>query len=103
MAETVVEGTWVEIFRVVLPAGGRAPQVPEDTQRVPLQMRVRGVLAAPAAVGGVAEIVTPAGRRLTGLLVEVNPAYVHGFGAPIAELTPIGMEVRALLGKGRVR
>jgi hypothetical protein len=104
MAETVAKGTWVEIHCVVLPTGERAPQVPEDTQRVPLEMRVKGFLAAPAALGEDAEIITPAGRRLAGRLVEVNPAYTHGFGAPIAELAPIGEEVRAVLrAKGRVR
>jgi hypothetical protein len=48
-----------------------------------------------------AEIKTPAGRHLRGTLIEINPAYRHGFGAPIPELTPVGKEVRALLrGKG---
>jgi hypothetical protein len=104
MAETIAKGTWAEIHRVVLPAGERAPQVPEDTQCVPLEMRVKGFLAAPAVLGEDAEIVTPAGRRLAGRLLEANPAYTHGFGAPIAELTPIGEEVRAILrAKGRVR
>jgi hypothetical protein len=104
MAETLAKGTWVEIYRVALPVGDRAPQAPEDTRRVPLEMRVKGFLAAPAALGEDAEIVTPAGRRLGGRLVEVNPPYTHGFGAPIAELTPIGEEVRAILrAKGRVR
>jgi len=96
-AAPVAPGTLVEIHGVVLPAGARAPQVPADTQAVPLEMRVKGVLAAPAALGEEAEIVTPAGRRLRGTLVEVDPAYTHGFGRPIRELSTIGDEVRALL------
>jgi hypothetical protein len=60
-------------------------------------MRVKGVLAVPAAIGDEAEIVTPAGRRLSGTLVASNPAYTHGFGPPIPELIPIGAEVRAIL------
>ena len=100
MAETVAKGTWVEVHRVELTAGARAPQVPEDTQKVPLEMRVKGFLVEPAAVGEAAEIETPAGRRLRGTLVEVNPAYTHSFGAPIPELSTIGKEVRAMLREG---
>jgi hypothetical protein len=104
MAEPLAQGTWVEIGRTVLAAGERAPQAPEDTRRVPLEMRVKGVLAAPAAPGERAEIVTAAGRRLAGTLIQANPAYTHGFGEPIAELLPIGEEARVLLReKGRSR
>ena len=97
MAERAAQGAWVEIHRCVLQAGERAPQVPEDTRGVPLEMRVKGFLVAPAAPGEAAEIVTPAGRRLRGTLTQVNPAYTHGFGPPIAELSTIGGEVRAML------
>lgn len=100
MTELIGKGTWVEIHRIVLPAGERAPQVPDDTRQVPLEMRVKGYLVAPASPGEQAEIVTPVGRRLRGVIREINPAYTHGFGAPIAELSGIGREVRALL-RGR--
>jgi hypothetical protein len=104
MADAIAQGAWVEIHRIVLPAGERAPQVPADTQRVPLEMRVKGFLAAPAALGEDCEIVTPAGRRLTGKLVEIDPGYTHGFGAPVPELLRIGEEVRAILrARGFVR
>jgi hypothetical protein len=104
MAEPVAKGTWVEIHRVVLPPGERAPQVPEETRRVPLEMRVKGFLVAPVALGEEAEIVTPTGRRLHGTLAEANPAYAHGFGSPIPELSAIGEEVRSLLQqRGRAR
>ena len=96
MAE-IEKGTWVEIHRVVLHAGERAPQVPEDTGKVPLEMRARGFLVQPAVPGEQAEIVTVTGRHLRGLLSEVNPAYTHSFGPPLAELLEIGIEVRALL------
>lgn len=97
MTELIPCGTWVEIHRIVLPAGERAPQVPEDTRQIPLEQRVKGFLAEPATPDGEAEIVTPAGRRMRGTLVAVNPGYSHGFGPPIAELLPIGAAVRALL------
>lgn len=104
MADLIAKGTWVEIHRTILPAGERAPRVPDDTQRVPLEMRVKGFLVAPVPVGGDAEIVTRAGRRLGGRLVASNPAYDHGFGAPIPELSGIGGEVRDMLRKrGRVQ
>lgn len=99
MADQIARGMWVEIHRVVLRPGERAPQIPNDTKVVPLEMRVRGFLAEPAALGEDAEVITPAGRRLRGTLTEVNPAYTHGFGAPIPELSSIGQEVRALLRK----
>ena len=97
MTECIEKGTWVEIHKVVLKASERAPQVPEDTRRVPLEMRVKGFLLTPAAIGEDAEIETPSGRQLRGKLTEVNPAYTHSFGAPIPELSSIGREMRALL------
>ena len=95
--ENIEKGTWVEIYQVALSADERAAQVPDDTRKVPLEMRVRGWLVEPASLNEAAEIKTPAGRLLRGTLVEINPAYTHGFGSPIPELTPIGSEVRALL------
>ena len=103
MTELIEKGTWVEISNNVLPANERAPQVPEDTQQVPLEMRVKGFLLAPADIGEDAEIETLSGRHLRGTLAEVNPAYTHSFGPPVPELSPIGREVRALLrDKGRM-
>ena len=99
MAERIARGTWVEVHRVVLRPGERAPQIPDDTKAVPLEMRVKGFLAEPAGLGEEAEINTPAGRRLRGRLIEVNPAYTHGFGPPIPELSAIGQELRAILRK----
>ena len=104
MTEIIDAGTWVEIHSIVLRSDERAPQIPEDTRQVPLEMRVKGFLVEPASLGEQAEIVTPVGRRLRGVLEEVNPAYTHGFGAPIAELSTIGAEVRAILRqRGRIR
>lgn len=97
MAKLITKGTWVELHRIVLPAGERAAQVPADTQGVALEMCVKGFLVEPATVGSQAVIVTPAGRRLHGTLAKVNPAYDHSFGAPIPELSTIGGEVRTML------
>ena len=97
MPERTKKGTWVEIHSIVLAPGARAPQAPEDTRRVALEMRVKGFLVEAAAIGEEVEVATPAGRRLRGVLAAVNPAYTHGFGPPIAELSTIGGEVRAML------
>ncbi len=94
MNKCITVGSWVEISRVVLPAGKRAPQVPEDTQRVSLQMRVRGFLKRPAALGEDVEIETLAGRRVTGTLIDAKPAYTHSFGPPVAGLLLMIDEVR---------
>ncbi|HEY7494076.1 MAG TPA: 2-amino-4-oxopentanoate thiolase subunit OrtA [Candidatus Tectomicrobia bacterium] len=97
MTERATKHTWVEVHRMVLAPGERAPQVPTETQRVPLEMRVKGFLTHAARLGEEAEILTPAGRTLTGILTAINPAYTHLYGAPIPELLPIGGEVRAFL------
>jgi hypothetical protein len=91
------KGTWVEIHSIVLPAGERASQVPHDTQNLPLEMRAKGFLLHAAQVGDHVEIETCAGRRVSGTLVIVNPAYTHTFGPPVAELNTIGGEVRGIL------
>lgn len=97
MAEKLPQGTWVEIHAVILPAGARAPRVPEDTARVPLEMRAKGFLAEAAEIGAEAEVRTTTGRSLRGTVTAANPAYDHGFGAPLPELLEIGAEVRAIL------
>lgn len=99
MADRLAKGTWVEIHAVVLAAGERAPQVPEDTAQVPLEMRAKGFLTEAAEIGAKAEVVTAAGRRLRGTVTAANPSYDHGFGAPLPELIRVGEEVRAILCK----
>lgn len=94
MTDLIAPGTWVEIHRTVLEAGERAPQVPEDTASVPLEMRVRGTLVESAAPGQAAIVTTASGRQVQGVLCAVNPPYSHSFGAPLAELLAIREEVR---------
>ena len=104
MAQEAGKGAWVEIHRIVLEKGERAPQVPEDTQAVPLEMKAKGFLIQDGRLGEEAEILTPAGRKIKGTLCAVNPPYSHGFGPPIPALSTIGGEVRAILrerGKAR--
>ena len=89
--------TWVEVHRLVLAPGERAPQTPDDTQQMPLELKVKGFLTHDAAIGEEVDIITPAGRPLSGTLIAINPAYTHMFGAPLPELSRIGGEVRAML------
>ena len=103
MNELIDKGIWVEIHQTVLPVGERAPQVPDDTRQVPLEMRVKGFLVAPAAIGEQAEIETSTGRQLRGMLIGVNPVYGHGFGSPIPELSAIAAEVSAILRRCGIR
>lgn len=95
--QAATKGTWVEIHAIILAAGERAPQVPDDTGKVALEMRAKGFLVKDAVMGDACEITTAAGRCLSGVLAAVNPPYDHGFGAPLPELSTIGMEVRAML------
>ena len=97
MTKRAVKNTWVEIHRIVLEPGERAPQVPVDTRQVPLEMRAKGFLKHDAAVGEKVEITTSAGRNIQGTLAAINPAYAHSFGRPIPELSTIGAEIRQIL------
>jgi hypothetical protein len=99
MADLVARETWVEIHRILLEKGERAPQVPQDTREVPLEMKVKGFLLHEAALGDEVEIMTVAGRKLQGILSAVNPSYNHKFGPPVPELSTIGWEVREILRK----
>ena len=92
------KGDWVRIHDAVLEAGKRAPSVPEDTQRVPLEMWVKGFLLDEGAnIGDRVKIETYIGRIVKGVLVEVNPYYKHDFGKCVPELLYIGKQVRSLL------
>jgi hypothetical protein len=97
-ADTGRPGDWAELSLVVLEPAERAPGLPQDTAATPLVARVRGFLEAEARVGEPAAVRTPAGRRVEGTLVRVNPAPGHSFGEPVPELLPVGGELRARLG-----
>lgn len=91
------KGDWVRIHRIVLEPAGRAPQVPEDTQKVPLEQWVKGFLQADAELGEEVEITTMTGRTVRGTLLEVNPYYQHSYGKSVPELLKIGLQVREIV------
>ena len=100
MAAIVTKGSWVQIYQVILPAGQRAPQVPDDTGRVPLELRTKGFLLEDGRPGEEVIVTTYTGRRLKGILEDPAPAYQHKFGRPLPELLLIGKELRAILSEG---
>ena len=88
---------WVQIRTVILPAGERAPQVPEETQAVPLIMLTKGFANSEAETGQTVSITAVTGLVMEGELVAVNPTYGHDYGEPVPELLQIGMELRQQL------
>lgn len=89
--------TWVRIQCEALQPGERAPHVPRATARTPLLFRVNGWTAEDSKHGDDAWVETAAGRRIRGTIVEVNPAYQHGFGRPHPALQKIGPDLRSML------
>lgn len=77
------KGDWVLTHNIILTPQQRAPQVPEDTHGVPLEMWVKGHLTADAEIGD-----------------EVNPRYTHDYGEFVPELLEIGDTVRGILFGG---
>lgn len=97
MMAKVSAGSWVEIHKIVLSADERAPQVPEDTAKVPLELRVKGFLVDDAELGEEAEIETFTGRKHKGILKDSDPSYDHKFGKPIEELLKVGPQIREII------
>ena len=95
---TIKKDTWVQIRDTVLTPEMRAPQVPDDTKKVPLLMWVKGYLNHDVQIGEVCEITTVTGRVVKGILEDVEPAYTHGFGAYVPELDTIRRQVKDILG-----
>ncbi|MBE0449637.1 MAG: 2-amino-4-ketopentanoate thiolase [Clostridia bacterium] len=94
------KGDWVKIYRVILKPEERAPQVPDDTKLVPLEMWVKGFLTADAELGDIVEVKTITDRMESGKLVEINPTYTHSFGNFVPELLQIGLDLKEILFGG---
>ncbi len=90
-------GDWVQITKIVLKPSERAPQVPNDTKQVPLQMWVKGYLCNPANIGEEVEVITSTGRKVKGELTLVNPAITHDFGKFVPQLLRIRDQVKTML------
>jgi hypothetical protein len=90
-------GDWAEIRFALLAPSERAPGLPPDTAAVPYEARLKGFLAADAAVGAPASVRTLAGRVVEGQLLRLAPAPGHSFGEPVQELVEAGRELRERL------
>lgn len=96
----IKKGEWVRIHKIILEPSERAPQVPEDTKKVPLEMWDKGFLQADADMGDEVTVETVTGRKETGILIEVNPYYAHDFGKFVPELLTIDKQVREIVFGG---
>lgn len=96
------KGDWVRIHNVVLKPDERAPQVPEDTKKVPLEMWVKGFILKDAKIGEEVEIETITCRKVVGKLIEINPTYSHDFGKCIPEVLKIGIQLKNILFGGEL-
>jgi hypothetical protein len=98
--KAVPKGTWVQIHQQILTPEQRAPQVPEDTAKVPLVMITKGFLENEGQMGQIVTVRTLCGRSIEGKLIKVLPRFAHDFGDAVPELLAIGPRVRALLEGG---
>lgn len=96
------KGDWVQVEETVLKAGERAPQVPEDTQNCDLKMWVKGVAEEGGSIGDVIEVKTVTGRKLKGVLVGVNPRYIHDYGEFQPELLRIELQLKEIMFGGEI-
>ncbi len=102
MTETAKKGQWVRIKNTILQVGERAPQVPEETRAVPLEMWINGFLVNDGAqLGDTVKINSLADMIHEGTLVEIGPGYDIDYGRPQPELLAIGPELRAILKEAR--
>lgn len=98
-AKRCKEGDFVEIHYIVLPAGERSPDVPDDTKKVPLECWVRGWALFDGQEGSDMEVETPAGRRVRGTLSAAEVGFYHTFGPAVPELAGAGKELREALAE----
>lgn len=94
------KGDWVQIHQILLKPGERAPQVPEDTKKVPLELWVKGIAQEDAKIGSIVEIITATGRKVKGELIAVNPGYTHDYGEFVPELLKVDMQLKEILFGG---
>lgn len=95
-----VKGEWVQVHSVILTPEQRAPQVPDDTKLVPLEMWVKGTLLEDAEIGDRVRIKTVTGRIEEGTLVVVRPNFSHSFGNFIPEMIEIHEQLTEELAGG---
>ena len=103
MTGRCTKGDWVEVHQVILKAGERAKDVPSDTAALPLEAWIKGWAQGEAAVGEEIAVETLSGRKVSGVLTQVNPGYTHTYGPAVPALATISKELRAMLKGGGTR
>jgi hypothetical protein len=81
--------SWVQIKKTILEPVDRSVNLPTATQQVPLLMWVKGYLLDDAEIGSTVNIKTLTGRIEAGILVSVNPSYMHTYGEFVPEILEI--------------
>lgn len=94
------KGDWVNVYNIIFKPEERAPQVPEDTKKVPLETWVKGFIQDAGTIGEIVTIKTITGREVKGKLVEINPSHGHSFGQMVPEVLQIGLRLKAILFGG---
>lgn len=95
-----IKGDWVRVYKVILTAEERSPNLPEDTKKVPMEMWDKGFLLNEEAVlGDTVQVETIVGREIEGQLVEVNPHYDINYGDCVTETLYIGKQLREMIGE----
>ena len=90
---------WVRVYKIVIDAKDRSPNLPEDTKKVPMEMWDKGFLINDeASIGDQVQVETIVGRIIEGELVEINPSYDINYGECVTETLYIGKQLREMLG-----
>lgn len=96
MATPAEPGTRVTVRVRLLEPHERASGLPPDTAALPYDAFYRGVLQRAARLGDQAAIRTDAGRTVTGVLEEIEPADLHTFGRPVQAFVDMVGEIARL-------
>lgn len=86
---TYPKGTYVKITKDFLKPEHRLKTLPEVTSSKPLTGWVKGKLLKDAKLDEKAPIETVTGRFVHGVVIEIEPAHSHTFGAYVRELDKV--------------
>ena len=90
----VKKGTYVRLEKTILEPAERTSKIPDDTKAVPFKMWTKGVLQEDCELNGQATIITMAGRKEVGKLVEESPMYNLNYGQFIPEIIEIDLGLK---------
>ena len=85
----IKKNSFVQIYQVVLSRKERAENLPLDTKEVPFEIRMKGKLLHDAHLGESVKIETPTKRIEQGILIAVEPYFMHSFGHHVETLRAV--------------